>query len=212
MSFRLADDKYYEARPVPHTAQGDLFSGVALPVYVGDEPDRDRGARKRPLAFLIPPPTEAGMFAPLQELLIICSYTCNFVAQPPGSVGYSHPLRMAAPVVPLINMVSQRGMQKGEARRLKDVGYLSGLLYLPKPPGFTPSKPVKSDPEFTADDYAVLLFAVGSVHQTAVDAGSRVARLSQDAQKLLIAGLIGEVGPSVWDPADLEDPDMTSSW
>jgi hypothetical protein len=103
-------------------------------------------------------------------------------------------------------------MQKSEARRLKGSGFLSGLLWVPRPPKYTPETPPQFDEEFTADDYVVLLYAMSTVHQSALDEASRVARLSMPAQKLLMAGLIATVSPSLYDPEDLDDPDMTCSW
>jgi hypothetical protein len=211
---KLPSDSYYADRPVLHTAQGDLHSEVPIAVAYGEVEGRkrSRGARKRPLGFLRPDPQDAGAHARTVELAIVCSYTCGFVAQPPGQEGYSHPLRLVAPVVRLSELVNSRGMQRTEARKLKDSGFLAGLLYLPRPPGFTPNAKHPADDEFTADDYAVCMYAMASVHQSVLDNAPRVARMSLEAQKLLVAGLIGEVAPNYYNPDSLEDPDMSCSW
>ena len=207
----LLGNDYYKDRPVPHTAQGDFYSGVPLAMYQAGSAVKSRGARKRPLSFLKPEPTSDGVHAPTQDLVVVCTYTCNYVAQPPGTEGYSHPLRQIAPVVPVVELINNRGLQRTEARKLMDSGFLSGLLYVPAPPGHTADKPIAPDEEF-GDAYAVLLYAMGLVHQNVLDEVPRVARLSKPAQKLLIAGLIATVSASLYDPDDLEDPDMSSSW
>lgn len=208
----LPPDNYYEDRPVLHAAQGDFYAGVPAPVYVGTEPGKASGARKRPLAFLKPEPMSKGVFAPPQGLVVVCNYTCNFVAQPPGTPGYSHQLRQVAPVLPLIELIGNRGMQKTEARRLQASGFLSGLLWVPRPEGYEPDGPVKKSDEFTDDEYVVLLYAMSTVHQSALDEARRVARMTSQAQKRLMAGLIATVSPSLYDPDDLDDPDMSCSW
>ena len=207
----LPADSYYEDRPVQHSAQGDLHVNVPSPVAVGSELTKARGARKRPLSFLRPEPAIEGVSAPIQPLAIVCTYTCGFVAQPPGQEGYSHPMRQMAPVVPLAELVNGRGMQRTEARRLKEAGYLNGLLYVPKPPGYEPPEP-KTDQEFAVDDFVVCLYAITTVHQSVLDETPRVARLSTAADKLLVAALIAHFSPSLYDPDDLEDPDMSCSW
>lgn len=209
---KLPPDDYYEDRPVRHAAQGDFYAGVPTPIYIGKAPDRARGARKRPLKFLRVDPIVEGMHAPEQPLVVVCNYTCGFVAQPPGTVGYSHHLRQVAPVVPIAELIDRRGMERTEARKLLDGGFLAGLLYVPRPHGVAAPSGVAFDDEFTDLDYAVLLYAMTTVHQSALDDSTRVARMSMDGQKRLIAGLVAAFGPSLYDPDDLEDPDMTCSW
>lgn len=63
---------------------------------------------------------------------VVCSYTCGFVAQPPGTKGYSHPYRLVAPVVPLRDAV-EWGRPLGQARTVRDRGGVNGLMYLPWP-------------------------------------------------------------------------------
>lgn len=132
MGFRLAhDDGYYKDRPVPHVAQGDLYDGVPC-AYVTAlaDPDKERGARKRPLGMFWgggdTPPAAAPICRPESALVVVCNYTCGFVAQPPGQTGYSHMHRLVAPVVPLWAAI-KNGVSRGEARRIRDNGYLSGL-------------------------------------------------------------------------------------
>jgi hypothetical protein len=117
-----------------------------------------------------------------------------------------------APVVPLADLITNRGMQRTEARRLKDSGFLSGLLYVPRPPQLRIPADVAFDEEFTAADYVVCVYAITTVHQSILDVCARVARMSQPAQKLLNAALIAQFTHSLFDPETLEDPDMSCSW
>jgi hypothetical protein len=208
----LPKGPYYEDRPVLHVAQGDFYAQVPTPIAIGKSRSKARGARKRPLAFIRPEPTGEGVVAPVQPLVVLCTYTCGFVAQPPGQQGYSHPMRQVAPVVPLIDLVSKGGLQRTEARRLKDSGFLAGLLYVPRPPQHPVEPTLRSDEEFSDDDYAVCLYGMATVDQSVLEECARVARMTLPAQKLLTAALISLVSPSLYKPGDLEDPDMSCSW
>jgi hypothetical protein len=189
--------QYYEDRPVPHTAQGDLYADV--PVALAENPperDRPRGGRKRP--------------RPRREMVdyaVVCNYTCGFVAQPPGSKGYSHMYRLVAPVLPLEEVVGQLGVTPSEARRLVSLRLVNGLMWLPPPPGCTST----GTGEFS-DDWVAALYAMTAVHQERLDECTRVGRLSMPAQKILISGLIQVMSPNLYDPTDTDDPDMSCSW
>jgi len=208
---KLPADSYYGDRPVRHSAQGDLYEDVPHLVALGaEETGRSSGARKRPLPIW--GRGRGTIDEPRQSLAVVCNYTCTFVAQPPGTPGYSHPVRQIAPVVPLATLINKKGMQRTEARRLRDVGMLSGILYVPRPPNHRPDPETPTDDEFTPDDYAVCLWAISAVHQSVLDVRTRVARMTLPAQKILTAALITVVAPVTYDPDDLEDPDMSSSW
>lgn len=195
----VAANRYYQDRPVRHTAQGDLYAEI--PRVLAQRPpakDRPRGSRKRPLSA-----------ETLTEHALVCNYTCGFVAQPPGNKGYSHPYRLVASVMPLENLVGARGISPGEARRLVSNRLVNGLMWLPPPPGSTTT----GTGEF-ADDWVAALYSMTAVHQDVLDACARVGRLSMPAQKILITGLVQVMSPNLFDPLDpnMLDPDMSSSW
>lgn len=163
MEFILPAEDYYRDRPVPHTAQGDFYADVPCVFAIGKERARARGARKRPFG-LLPGSGAPVETRPERALVVVCNYTCNFVAQPPGTQGYSHDFRQVAPVVPLVDLIGARGMQRTEARRLREVGHLSGLVYVPRPA--TVAAPEVTDADFTGDDFAILLYRMTTVNRS----------------------------------------------
>lgn len=198
---RLDDDAYYEDRPVTHTAQGDLYDRVpfayATVPAVGDRP---RGARKRPTDDL-----PVATVAPLETTGVVCSYTCGFLAQPPGTEGYAHPFRTVAPILPLRDLL-RMGMKANELRKIREYGGVNGFMYLP----------VLGDDE-EDDEWrgagAALLYRPTLVSQGLLDQRERVARLSEPAQRILIARLIQIFSPSLFDPSEpVLAPDMSDSW
>lgn len=137
---------YYADRDVEHSAQGDIHLDV--PFFVGtvangEEPPR--GARKRP---------EVAIRPPLAAPAIVCSYTCGFTAQPPGTPGYSHPFRLVAPIMGL-TALRALGVKTGELRKLKELGFLQGLMYLPATEVMRLDEPAE-DEEFPGDAAALL--------------------------------------------------------
>jgi hypothetical protein len=134
----------------------------------------------------------------MNALGLVCNYTCNFVAQPPGTAGYAHPFRLVAPVVPLSVMVSRHGLAKNEARRIVESGGVAGLMYLPAPPDWKAPNGALTDPapasatsegspqdgsgEFTGA-FVACLYRMASVDQGLLDQRPRIARLSQPAHR-----------------------------
>lgn len=165
---RLEADDYYEDRPVADTAQGDLYEEVPF-VYATAVTSNftARGSRTRPsetAAAVIPTP-------PYTSIGVVCSYTCGFMAQPPGVEGYAHPFRLVAPLV-LLRDLKAEGMKNGELRRIRDDGGANGFMYLPWP---------IDDP--VVDEWhghaALQLYRPALVTQGLLDARRRIARLSQ---------------------------------
>jgi hypothetical protein len=211
---RLPDDAYFEDRPVRHCAQGDLYSDVPC-TYAEAGPQRSmfRGARKRAhaVAGQEQPPEYSTTTYPQRSLVVVCNYTCGFVAQPPGTDGYSHSFRQVAPVVPLMSLIDNaQGIKLTEARRLKEAGYLAGMLYVPRPAAVPATSLTHSD--IGPDDYVVCLYRMTTVTQDLLDSRDRVARMSQDAQRRIISAICAVMGPDLFDPTDLRAPDMSSSW
>jgi hypothetical protein len=93
-----------------------------------DLDEAPRGARKRPAEAEA---EDVAVRSPLRAPGIVCSYTCGFTAQPPGQRGYSHPFRLAAPIVSL-TALKGLGVRQNELRKLKESGFLQGLMYLPQ--------------------------------------------------------------------------------
>ena len=197
---RLPDEDYYQDDVTAHTAQGDLYDDVPFGyTTVLDSGFEALGTRPRP--------GEIGSYdvpmVTLHALGVVCSYTCGFVAQPPGTPGYSHPFRLVAPVVPLRDAV-ERGLPLGQARTVRDRGGVNGLMYLP----WREADDV--DDEWRGQG-VVLLFRPGLVTQALLDTRRRFGRLSFEALRMLEVRLIQTVAPHLYDPADM-DPDTSDSW
>lgn len=200
--------EYYAERDVEHSAQGDIHLDLSFAVAtVAGEDAPPRGARKRP-------GDEDGDVAIRPPLLapgIVCSYTCGFTAQPPGQRGYSHPFRLVAPIMSL-TALKALGVKANELRKLKDSGFLQGLMYLPQTDQLRLDEPV-DDEEF-GGDAAALLYRPALVTQALLDRRERAHRLSEPAQRVLIAALTQSVSPNRFDPFDeaLRAPDLSDSW
>lgn len=199
---------YYAERDVEHSAQGDIHLDLPFTVAtVAAEEEPPRGARKRP-------DEEEGDVAIRPPLLapgIVCSYTCGFTAQPPGQRGYSHPFRLVAPIMSL-TALKALGVKANELRKLKDSGFLQGLIYLPQSDRLRLDEPAVEE-EF-GGDAAALLYRPTLLTQALLDRRPRVHRLSGPAQRILIAALVQSVTPNRFDPFDegLRAPDLSDSW
>lgn len=137
---------------------------------------------------------------------VVSSYTCGFVAQPPGTPGYSHPYRMVAPIIGLRELRA-KGMGNSELRRISDDGGVHGLMYVPD------VRDDQIDDEWR-EHAAVLLYRPSLVTQALLDSRPRLARMSVDAVKILGVRLIQVVSPNLFDPLDenLAIPDLSDCW
>jgi len=192
---------------VEHTAQGDIYADIPFVFAHSTAGIRPTGSRKRPAdepEVIIPDP--------LVGPGIVCTYTCGFTAQPPGTRGYAHPYRLIAPIVSL-QMLADHGVKANELRKLIDSGFLQGLLYLPRSKRVAPDEPDGVDDEWKGHS-AALLYRPTLVHQGLVDNRARLTRLTEPAQRILIAALIMMVSPNRFDPFDeqLQPPDLSDSW
>lgn len=197
--------EYFADRAVEHVAQGDIFEGTPAAATHGvlsEEPSS--GARKRPASE-----DNFTLTGARFQYGIVCSYTCGFTAQPPGTRGYAHPYRIVAPIVSLGELRAS-GVTNNDLRKLQRLGGLQGLMWLPLP--------IEGEPASTKDEFvgqsAVLLYRPSLVTQSALDQCRRARRLSEMAQRLLIAGLIQVISPNNFDPFDdgLVPPDMSDGW
>jgi hypothetical protein len=200
-----AAEDYYEDRTVAHCQFGDIHDDVPFwSATVEAGPAVSRGRRKRPDVR-----TRALVGAVRNSPGVVCHYTCGFLAQPPGTGGYSHGYRLVAPVIHMRELLKSFGWEGTLLRGIREQGREHGVLYLPWP---------KEDSEADewSGDAAVLLFRPALVTQEVLDSGAcpRVKRLSEAAQQLLAVGLIQVVSPNTLDPNDdqLLRPDLTDSW
>lgn len=203
---RLPSSDYFDAeRAVEHCAQGDVYEGVPFLHASGvAESDVPRGQRKRPASepeFAIAQPA---LIAPG----VVCSYTCGFMAQPPGTPGYSHSFRSMAPILSLRELKRLR-IGNGDLRRVRDEGGVNGIMYLPSPE----PEPDEPDDEWKGHS-AILLYRTALVTQELLDSRRRTRRLSLEAQKILCVRLIQVYSPNLFDPLDenLLEPDRSDSW
>ncbi len=201
----LDPDAYFADRDVEHTAQGDIYEAVPSAVAHGSPlEEAPTGGRKRPASK-----EDFTLTSTHFQYGIVCSYTCGFTAQPPGTRGYSHPYRQVAPIVSL-GELRQGGVSNNDLRKLQANGTIQGLMWLPLE--CTPEPPDTRD-EFRGQS-AALLYRQTLVTQGALEQCARALRLSEPAQRVLITALIQVVSPNNFDPFDesLRQPDMTDGW
>ena len=196
---RLPTDAYYDDRPVAHTAQGDLHEDLPFAVSSAVTTDFSAaGSRKRP------GPDDRGIATTTVTTLgVVCTYTCSFVAQPPGTSGYSHPFRAVAPIWPLRTW-KDMGLNNNELRHIRDEGGRTGFMYVPWP------YEDDSEDEWTGHA-AIGIYRPATVTQDMLEAAPRVARLSEDAQRILMSKLVQQFCQSLYDTQDMK-PDMSDSW
>lgn len=203
-SMRLGDDAYYDDGGVLHTQQGDIYAEIpfVLADATGDRP-APRGQRKR---FRLGTTPDYAVPPPYVGLGVVCSYTCGFLAQPPGVEGYAHDCRVVAPVVPL-RYLADSGYDNRELRRVEATGGTHGLMYVPLPTDDP------ADDEWTGHA-AICLFRPSLVTQGLLDARDRVARLSDGGQRVLMSRLAQVFSSHVPDPFDpaFPGPDRTDGW
>jgi hypothetical protein len=104
------------------------------------------------------------------------------------------------------------GVRQNELRKLKESGFLQGLMYLPQTERLQLDEPA-ADEEF-AGDAAALLYRPALATQSLLDRRERVHRLSEPGQRILIAALIQAISPNRFDPFDegLQSPDLSDTW
>lgn len=97
--------------------------------------------------------------------------------------------------------------------RRVSTGLTPSVLRLPPPAHWVPPEGWGDEEEFEGHLVACL-WRMTAVEQSVLERKKRVARLSEEAQRMLIAGLIQVVSPLLPDPSDdhLPSPDMSSSW
>jgi len=167
---KLADpNDYYADRPVEHTAQGDIYTGVPLAQATWTDPGfQAAGARKRPGG---PNPHHATSVA-FTGLAVVLHYTCGITAQPAGTRGYSLEYRLMAPIVAL-RTLRNWGMGNNELRKIRDGRTIQGFMYLPQT-----GTVVLDGPDDAADEWtghaAALVYRPAAVTQSLLDHQPRV--------------------------------------
>ena len=200
---RLDDDQYFEPRAIEHCQFGDVYRDVTLAYSTLSTGFGDRaGKRLRPDRAI-----EATASTRSARWVVVCSYTCGFLAQPPGTRGYSHPYRLAAEICPVREIVGSAGVPLEQARRdIVGRGGVQGLMYVPLP------EPDQIDDEWKGAG-VILLYMASLVTQPLLDVSTRVARMTEDAQRILMARLMQTVGPYMPEPNDPAlAPDLTDGW
>ena len=187
---------------VQHASQGDIFDSLPFVWAQPSAPELEpRGQRKRGMLaakYSVPA-------APVYDGMLL-NYTCSFVAQPPGTPDYAHDSRLVAPIVPLRSLRDFK-VSPGEMRRVRDSGGTNGIMYLPA---------VRDD--LVDDEWnghaAVCLYRATAVTQGLLDVSGRLARLSESAQRILMARLVEQLGGYLPDPfhPDFPTPDRSDSW
>jgi hypothetical protein len=114
---RPPDNDYYAER-TDYVRMGDLFQDVPLGYpWPPDAIDHDAGRRK-----FLSGPFEAGFG-------MLLSPTCSMIAQ--GASGYAHPIRMLAPVLPLLELVDHGVVKEESLADLRVYDHLVNYFYLP---------------------------------------------------------------------------------
>lgn len=187
MPWKLGIGDYYRADVTEHQAQGDIYESVKFVHATDIEEDwESSGVRKMAVH-----PVE-GVWAGL-----LISHTCAFVAQPPGTWGYSHPFRLLAPIWPIGLMAELLTDKEIDNLRTHDL-YL-GYMYLP------------SDGGIVVEESAALLFRPALVAESALDMDGRRGRLEEGAMRVLQMK-ITETFTGMRIKRDQFQPDMSDSW
>jgi hypothetical protein len=126
-----------------------------------------------------------------------------------GTTGYSHPFRMIAPIRPIRDLIG-KSFSVNDGRKARDANVIRGVSYIPLQ---------ESWHERLGDEWdghgAILIYAATGIMQSELEACTRVARLSSDAQRILMSKAASRFLPhaAVLDPfqEDLE-PDRSDSW
>lgn len=200
---RLSDDVSYWDEPVEHCSQGDLYEGVPLVhMSLASQIDETSGTRTRPSSD---GPTAAPVG--INADAVVLHYTCGFAAQPPGTRGYGHNFRLLAPLLSFRTLLD-RGTPEKDLRTIQEHGRAAGYMYVTDP---SPDLRFDGSPWF--GDAALLLFRPSLVQQAVLDELPRSRRLSEPAQRILMALLVQQfTAEATPDPDGLAVPDRSDGW
>lgn len=187
MPWKLSVGDYYLSKLTEHQAQGDIYDSVKF-VYATEIEEGWEASGIRKMAVN---PME-GVWGGL-----LISHTCAFVAQPPGTSGYSHPFRLVAPVWP-IGLLTEK-LTDREIDNLREHDPYLGYMYLP------------ADGGIVMEESAALLYRPALVTESALSNESRHGRLTEGAMRVLQMKLT-ETFTGLRVKRDQFQPDMSDSW
>lgn len=198
----LDDDKYYEDRQGDQVAQGDIFADVPF-AHSFDAPNdfEPAGTRRRHLKLDAVPAT----VVPLVTAGVLLNYSCNVVAQPPGTSGYAHDHRLLAPILSFEFYQEMCDVSPGSLKALAQGQTLRGMLYLPVDDVLADAL----EGATAGGDAIALLYRPGAVNQRLLDNRQLVHRMTLDAVKILENGIIQTFTPNEFDWRELVDPDLS---
>lgn len=192
---RPENEDYYIHGPHEHATehfrQGDIFQDIPFPMALPEPPPADEpigvGARR-----VLETPFFAHTFG------ILISHSSGFMAQPPGTRGYSHVFRVMAPIFPVSILLEQDMVRDETMHLLRKEDRLVGYMFLPPCAGAWD------------DDRAVTLYRPGLVHYELLE-DRRVVQLHEDALKHLQAKIV-ESFTGKFPNADDLSPSMGDHW
>lgn len=186
---QLKPSDYFTYNDLPkHHGQGDVYERIPFVQAETFGPDfSSEGVRE--MAVM---PVE-GVFTG-----ILMSYTCNIVAQPPGTLGYSHPFRLLAPVFPF-PLASEAGLSDATLEKIQTHDNLRGFMYLPP------------DGVCMKEASVALLYRPALMMASVLNSADRLGRFSYDACRVLLVKLV-EFFTGKTLRVDTFDPDMSDSW
>lgn len=187
MPWKLSAGEYYLSDLTEHQAQGDLYASVKF-VYSTEIEEDWEGSGVRKMAVH---PME-GIWGGL-----LISHTCSFVAQPPGTPGYSHPFRLMAPIWSIGLLAETFTDEMIDNLRTHDRYH--GYMYLP------------ADGGVMKEESAALLFRPSLVTESALPSDKRLGRLGEDAMRVLQMKLT-ETFTGLPVKRTQFQPDMSDSW
>jgi hypothetical protein len=188
---RPGDEDYYLDHRTEHVAQGDIFEDIPFILALPEPPPADE-----PIGVGTRRVLETPFFMHAFGMLV--SHSSGFMAQPPGTRGYSHNVRSLVPLLP-VTMLEESGLIDDKTfHLLRKEDKLIHYMYLPPCAGV-----------FEEERVAVL-YRTSSVHQVILD-GRRRCQLTEAATKHLQAKLV-EASTGRWIDPEQFQPSMGDHW
>jgi hypothetical protein len=188
---RPEEGEYYTADRTEHVAQGDIFRELPFQMSLPEPPpvEEPRGTGSRRVL-------ETPFF--METFGILLSHTSGFMNQPPGTLGYSHPFRLIAPIYP-VPLLQERGLFSDDSvRLLRQEDKLLHYMYLP--------------PCIGAFEWegAAVLYRPTLIHQDLL-VGRRIAQMQEPAVKQLQAKIVEAYTGRYPDPEQFT-PTLADHW
>ena len=188
---RPDDEKYYVQDRTEHFAQGDIFENVPFTIAVPEQlPLEDNSSSIGSRRVL-----EVPLF--VEGFGILLSHTSSFVAQPVGTRGYAHILRVLAPVFPITLLQEHGVLDESALGLLRNRDQLKAYMYLPTCPG-------------AFRESVAALYRPALVHHKLLES-RRLTQLQELAVKQLQAKIV-EAFTGQWVSLNQWQPDVTDHW